>query len=510
MRRFGKLLFLVLSGAAAAPAQMVSAPTPQPQAIVLPASGRSGLGGSATVAQQPVAGATSSVNTLNPSVQVSGPYGGSVAGSESSPFSGKLSFGDAIRRGLAYNLGPVGLRNAARQTKAQEGVARSSLLPNVNGTLSETVQQTNLAALGFRISVPGFHIPTVVGPYNYFDLQVSLSQMVANLTSIQNFRAARDTARAGEYTLKDARDLVVLAVGGAYLQVGAAQARLDAEQAQLDTANAILHRSVEQHAAGVLGKLNVDQNQVRALTEQQRLITLRNDLAKQKINLARLVGLPVSAPYELTDNFAFQPVPVEGVEQAVAAAEQHRPDLHAAQLQVEAAEKAVSAARAERLPSLSVSANYGVIGLNPSQAHNAYAAVGTLNIPVWQGGRASADIAQAEAVLAQRRAELADTRGQIEAQIRQAYLDLDAAAGQVEVARKNLEVAREALDMSRTRMEAGVINTVEVVQAQETVASANLDLINSIFAHNLAKLNLARAMGNAEAQVGTLLPTARP
>jgi outer membrane protein TolC len=255
----------------------------------------------------------------------------------------------------------------------------------------------------------------------------------------------------------------------------------------------------------VLGKLNVDQSQVKTLTQQQQIITLRNDLAKQKINLARLTGLPPNSAYELTDSFPFSPAPVQNVDAAVAQAGQQRADLKAAQSQVEAAAKALAAARAERLPSLAVSGDYEVIGTTPAQSHGAFTVVGTLSIPVWQGGRTAGDIAQAEAVMAQRQAELDDTRGLIEAQVRQAYLDLEAAAGQFEVANKNLQVAQESLEMSRARMEAGVINTVEVVQAQETVSSAQLDLINSVFAHNLAKLSLARAVGHASEQLPNLL-----
>jgi outer membrane protein TolC len=328
---------------------------------------------------------------------------------------------------------------------------------------------------------------------------------VANLTSIDNYRSAKATARASQYSLQDARDLITLAVGGAYLQVLAAQARVDAAQAQLDTANAVFHQSTEQHTEGVLGRLNVDQSQVRTLTQQQQVITLRNDLAKQKINLARLTGLAPSAGYELTDSFPFSPAPVQSVDAAVAQAEQQRADLKAAQSQVEAAAKALSAARAQRLPSAAISGNYEVIGTNPAQSHGAFTVVGTLSIPLWQGGRTAGEIAQAEAVLAQRQAELDDTRGQIEAQVRQAYLDLEAAAGQVEVARKNVQVAQETLEMTRARMEAGIINTVEVVQAQQTVASAQLDLIDSVFAHNLSKLSLARAVGHATEQIPSLL-----
>ncbi len=509
MKPFGSVVLLTLLAAAgsafaqATPGQ--PSPASGPSAIVLPASGRNNQGGSVNATEQPVAGTTTSVNTLNPSVQISGPYSGSARSTTAMPFSGKLSLKGAIERGLAYNLGAVGMAQSMRQTAAQVTVARSALLPNINGNLTENVQQTNLAAFGLRINVPGFHIPTVAGPFNYFALQASLSQTVANLTALHNYRSAQATARASQYSLEDARDLITLAVGGAYLQVLAAQARVEAAQAQLDTANAVFHQSTEQHGQGVLGQLNVDQSQVRTLTQQQQMITLRNDLAKQKINLARLTGLPPNPAYQLTDSFPYSEAPVQNVEAAVAQAEQQRAVLKAAKSQLEAARKALSAARAERLPSVSVSGDYEVIGTNPAQSHGAFSVVGTLSIPVWQGGKAAGDIAQAEAVLAQRQAELEDTRGQIETEVRQSYLDLEAAAGQVEVARKNLEVTQETLEMTRARMEAGVINTLEVVQAQQTVASAQLDLITSVFAHNLAKLSLARALGHAVDQIPTLL-----
>ena len=509
MKPFGSVLLLtVLVGAGSAFAQPSSSGSSSgstSSAVALPASGRNNQGGSVGATEQAVPGTTTSVNTLNPTVQISGPYSGSARSTTAMPFSGKLSLQEALQRGLAYNLGAVGLMHTVRQNMAQVTVARSALLPNLNGSLNENVEQTDLAALGVRVSVPGFRFPTIVGPFNYFTLQASLSQTVANLTSIDNYRSAKATARASQYSLQDARDLITLAVGGAYLQTLAAQARVDAAQAQLDTANAVFHQSTEQHGEGVLGKLNLDQSQVKTLTQQQQIITLRNDLAKQKINLARLTGLPPTDGYQLTDSFPFSPAPVQSADDAVARAEQQRADLKAAQAQVEAAAKALSAARAERLPSVAVTADYEVIGTNPSQSHGAFTVVGTVSIPIWQGGRTAGDIAQAEAVLAQRQAELEDTRGQIEAEVRQAYLDLTAAAGQFEVANKNLQVARESLEMSRARMEAGVINTVEVVQAQETVSSAQLDQINSVFAHNLAKLSLARALGHAADQLAGLL-----
>ena len=177
---------------------------------------------------------------------------------------------------------------------------------------------------------------------------------------------------------------------------------------------------------------------------------------------------------------------------------QQRADLQAANAQIRAAEFTRSAARAERLPSLSLSADYGAIGTNPSQSHGTFSVVGTLSVPIWQGGRTGGDIEQAEAALAQREAELDDVHAHIESDVRNAFLDLQAASSQVDVARRNLEVTKETLDLTRQRLSAGVTEYVEVVQAEESVASAELDFINSVFAHNVAKLSLRSARSAAQ------------
>ena len=193
------------------------------------------------------------------------------------------------------------------------------------------------------------------------------------------------------------------------------------------------------------------------------------------------------------------------MEDALKQASGQRADLQAAEAQVRAAERARAAARAERLPALSLSADYGAIGINPAQAHGTFSIVGSLKFPIWQGGRIEGDIEQAEAALAQRQAEFEDLRAQVEADVRRALLDLQAARNQVEVARENVQVTRENLKLTRQRFDAGVSDNVEVVQSQESVANAELDYINSIFAHNLAKLSLARAMGQAAENLGQVL-----
>jgi outer membrane protein TolC len=469
----------------------------------LPLSGRSGQAGSVTTTQSPTPGTTTSINTINPMTQTQGPFSGSVYGAARVAFSGRLSLREAVERGIDFNLGEVGLNNAVEESRAQRKVVRSALLPNVSGYLTEVVQQLNLGASGFSFDqqlgqvIPGISIPSVVGPFNYFDLRATLSQRVLDITAWKNYQSAKWVVRSNEATAEDAEDLVTLAVGGAYLQVIAAKAKLEATRAQLQTSNALYQQAVEQRGAGVIAQTDLNRARIQALTDQQRITTLENDLAKQKINLARLTGLPPNEYYDITDPVPFSPAPPMGLVEALRYAMENRSDLRAAEAQVRAAEKTLSAARAERLPSFSIYADYGVIGINPAQSHGTFTFAATLNFPIYTGGRISGDIQQAKAALNQRRAELEDIRGQIESEVRSAYLDMQAAASQVEVAIKNIQASLQNLDLSRQRLDAGVSDNTEVVQSQGAIANAQLDYINSIFAHNLGKLSLARAIGCA-------------
>jgi outer membrane protein TolC len=471
------------------------------RAAQLPLSGRTVDQGSATATQTPIPGTTTSVNTLNSSIVVQGPYAGSASSVATRPFSGKLSLQEAIQRGVNYNLGPVGLTQAVRQSRGLQKNARAVLLPNVNAAFRENFQITDLQALGIRSPL----IPAVVGPYGYFDLRATLTQTLGDMTAMNNYRSSREVTQANEQLLKDARDTVVLAVGGVYLQVIAAQARVNSGQAQLETATAVYRQTFQSRQAGLSAQVEVNRALVQQQTQEQRLVTLRNDLSRQKINLARLTGLPPTDAFEIVTDVGYSPSPSMSVEEAVKQALANRADLKAADFEVQAAQHTRTAARDERIPSLSISADYGVIGPRFNEGQRTYTVTGTVKVPVWDSGRISGDIEQAKAELDQRRAELEDTRGRIESDVRNAYLDLQAAANQVEIARNNQGVANETLRLTQEKFEAGVSDNVEVIQAQEGVASANLDYITALFAHNLAKLSLARALGNAEQHVTEFL-----
>jgi outer membrane protein TolC len=245
--------------------------------------------------------------------------------------------------------------------------------------------------------------------------------------------------------------------------------------------------------------------QVELQSQQQRLIYYQNEFEKDKLNLARAIGLPLGQKISLSDQAPYAPLEGMTVEQALEQAYKARADYQSAQAQVRAAERSRDAARSQRLPSVDFNANYGDIGTSLDKSHGTFSVAGEVKIPIYLGGRVQADVEQAEAQLQQRRSEAEDLRGKIDHDIRTAFLDLKSAEDQLHLSQSSIELAKQQLKQSQDRFAAGVTNNIEVVQAQESVVSNDDNYITSLYSYNLAKASLARALGlTAEASKNLL------
>jgi len=479
-------------------------------AAQLPESGRQTP---ASVSAQQQAAPNPGGNVVNSSIQIGGDFEGSVQNSQTPAGPVTLTLGDAVKLGLVANLGLLTADDTARASRAQRLNALSNLLPYLSIDATETSTQVNLAAFGFKFNIPanfGFAIPTVVGPFQYSQLLGNLTQSVWDPVARRNWHASQESERASQLSARDARELVVLAVAGAYLQTVATDARVASQRAQVDNAQAVYHQAEVRREAGTNARIDVTRTLVELQSQQQRLTALESDVRKQKLALARLIGLPMDRELTLSDPLRFNPPAVPQPPAAIQQAMDKRWDIKAAESQVRAAELVVSAARAERLPSATLTADYGVLGPTPVSNHGVYSVVGSVNVPVFQGGRVKADLEQAETTLHQRQAELADQRGRVEEEVRTALIELETAIGEVRLADNNRGFANETLREARDRFNAGVATTVEVVQAQEQVASAESDYISGLFAFDLARISLSRALGQAETDLPTLLSGGRP
>jgi outer membrane protein TolC len=406
----------------------------------------------------------------------------------------RLSLDDAIQRGLKNNLGVLERETTSRITRAERMRALSELLPTVTGSVSENVQQNNIAVFGFRF--PG--IPQIIGPFGYSDARASAEIKLLDWAARRNAQAAAQNVRASDLSVQDGRDLVVQAVANAYLTILADAARVEATRAEVATAQALYERARDQHAAGVSPAIDELRAQVELKARQQQLLANQNQFAKGKLNLSQAIGLPASQPYELADAAPYSPLEGLTPEQSVERAHQSRADYQSAVAQLRAAEVSRQAAVAERYPTLSMNGNYGLDGINFAQSHGTFVFAGAVKFNIFDGGRIRADVAQSDAVIQQRKDEIADLERRIEVEVRSALLDLQSAADQVAVSESNLDLAGQALTQARDRFAAGVTDNIEVVQAQDALANAQETVISSRYAHNLAKVSLARAVGTTE------------
>ncbi|HVI09615.1 MAG TPA: TolC family protein [Candidatus Binatia bacterium] len=445
--------------------------------------------------------AQESTPTPSPSISLPGsqsPFTGSEPDDKAVAGVLQLSFQEAIDRGLRANLGLLLSGDQALQARGERWKQLSNLLPNLQGQFMEDVQRLSLTALGLKSNVFPFPIPRVIGPFNYFDARASLSQELFNFKDMESERAASASLKSAQYNYQDARELVVLAVGNSYLMVIAAGARIETAEAQLKNAQVFYDKALDQQKAGLSPSIDTLRARVEYQTRQQQLIAAQNDFAKQKLSLGRVIGLAPGQEFTTTEKAPYQALTPLSVETYLQRAYTTRLDYRAAQAQLEAAEFERRAATAGHYPSIGVNANFGDIGVTPGQSNGTWQVNGGINIPIFAGGKVHSDVLVAEAQLRQARSQLSDLRGRIDYEVRASLLDLNSAAQQVEVARSSVELAEQTLSQSEDRFTAGVTDNLEVVQAQESVAGAHESYIESLYAHNLAKIELARAIGDAE------------
>ncbi len=423
------------------------------------------------------------------------PYFGGAPPGPAQPGVMPLSIVGAIHRGLQYNLGLLLSEQGTRAARSARIVALSHLLPNVSAGASETSQQINLKALGFP-NFPG--VPSIIGPFGVFDVRGYVDQPILNLKDLHEAHAQSENVKAANYTYQDARDLVVLVSANLYLQAVAGKSRVTAARAEVKTAQAVYDRATDMRKAGLVPSIDVLRSQVEFESQQQRLIYLKDQFQTEKLNLARAIGLPVAQKFNLTSSVPYTPPPPITLDQALDRALNARADYQSAQASVRAAEALKKAARSEAMPSLSFHANYGDIGPRPGESHGTYLVAAELNIPLFQGGKVRGDVMQANALIAQRESQLKDLRNKIDYQVRKAFLDLQSSEHQMLVARNTVRLAHQQLKQAQDRFAAGVVNSLEVVQSEQAVATADENYISSLYSYNVAKASLARALGLAE------------
>ena len=443
------------------------------------------------------------------------PYYGSVTTVQPTGGVKPLSFDDAIRMGIDHNLALIEAQKQEQRAKAQSLVSLQPLLPTVTAQADSGAHQINLAALGFSGSLlgkiapefPNFNFASfhTVVKVNVTDAMVNYSQTLFSLPNIDRYRAGKESVVAAYYSKMSSRGLVVLTVGNAYLQALALGAQVDNAKALLQADQVLLNQAVAEHEAGTAANLDELRARVQFQTQQQSVISAEVNFAKAKIALNREIGLPPEQEIQLTDAEPYAELTMMSIDEAKEVAYRSRQDYQGLQAQVRAAQYQRKAAKWERLPTLDFQGDYGVTGVTGALYHGTFAAIGTLNVPIFQEAKFRGDSGVAGANLTNLTQQLAALKEQINQQLRDSILDVQSATELVRVARSNVELARKELEQTTERFEAGVDDNLPVVQAQATLADAETNLVNTTSQHNQAKLGLARNLGIVDTQYSSFL-----
>ena len=442
-------------------------------------------------------------------------YYGSVTAGPATAETRQLSLDDAIHMGIEHNLALVEARAQEKNVRAAALNSLQPLLPVITAQADTGAHQINLAALGFSQRVfgevgqlfPGTNLAgfSPIVKINTTDAMVNFSQTLFNLTSFDQYRAAKTSNVAAYYNTQSSRGLVVLNVGSSYLEALAARSQVDNAQALLKADQLILDQTVAQHQAGTAANLDELRARVQFQAQQQSVIDAENTFEKAKIALNREIGLPADQKIQLTDAAPYSELAAMELQEAKQLAYRSRQDYQGIQARLRAAELQRRATKWERLPTIDFDGNYGVTGITGGLYHGTFVAAGTLNVPIFQEAKFRGDREVATANLAKLREQFADLKAQIDQQLRDSLLDVQAAAQLVRVARSNVDLAQQALEQTTERFQAGVADNLPVVQAQATLAGAETNLVSTTVQYNEAKLGLARNLGIVDTQYKTYL-----
>ncbi len=484
------LTLCLLAGSAVLPSALA-------QGAMQPGASGSGSGANSGVSAQTIqAGQTQlySASGSNGAQVTQDSYKGSIVSGKNTGAVLDLTLEDSIQRGLRQNLGIILQESSVRSANGERLEQLQALLPTVSASASIQIQQVNLAAYGLKF--PGLN--PIIGPFQVIDFRAYLTQNLLNIAALQSYIASKHNFAASRLTAEDARDMVVLTVGNAYLLCIADQARIDAVNAELATSKVTLDQAIAGHDAGTNPRLDVLRAQVDYQNEQQNLISTTNTLAKDKLALARVIGLPLDQLFRLVDATPFKPLdnldPQLSFEQAL----KTRKDLQASTEQVHAGEAQRKAAIADQYPTLAASGDFGDLGPTAAHSHGTYTATGTLSVPILQLAKTRGERDVAEAQLDQSKARLSDQIQQVNQDVRDSILDIQSAAKLVDATKSNVDLAQEELSEAQQRFHAGISDNLPVSQAQSQFEQANDQYISALYQHNVAKLSLARALGVAQ------------
>jgi outer membrane protein len=410
----------------------------------------------------------------------------------------ELTLEEAVKLALKQNTTAQIAVLSAAETREQQRVALSNLLPQANFNLQEQRQRVNIEAQFGGELPPGFPFPRALGPFNIFSTGVGFEGPLFDLSLLHRYRAAQASTAASGADVRSTREQVILLVVSQYIGTLRASADVQASRSRVDLAQALYNQAADLQREGVGTGIDTLRANVELQNEKQRLIEAEADEQRSLFGLSRLLNLDPRQELHLSDSLGFFDTPQPEVESSIEQALSTRQEWRSLESQIKAAEYSKKAAWEERLPSVRFSGNWTQLGTDPGRVVPTYNYAGSVNIPLFTGGRIRAESARADLQIQRALQQRADLRNSIALDVKTALINLNSARNEVEVANLGVQLAKQEVDQARDRFQAGVANNIEVIQAQDSLSRANDNQIAALYRFNQARADYARGIGQME------------
>jgi len=419
----------------------------------------------------------------------------------------------SLKQAVELALAPEGstrvklAEEALKQARSQADEARAGLLPDFESYTQYQNETNNLKAFGFnftnfeKVPIPGFSIPTFVGPFGVFDVRASVSQTVFDFSTIRRYQASKVAIEAVKADNEGTRNQVTDQVARAYLAGLRAQATLETAHANVDLSQALLRLAQTEKQAGTGTGIEITRAEVQLANDRQQLLVAENDVDRTHLQLLKVIGLKLDNPVELIDKLSYIPMDAVDETQELATARANRAEWKAQTRREETARLSYSAVKMERLPSVSAFANYGDLGSSIYSALPTRSVGATLRIPLFDGGRRDARRAESASQYRDEKIRSEDLHDQIDLDVRTSIDSLRSADAQVKTAEEGLKLSENELAQAERRYKAGVTNSIEVTDAQTRLARARDNRVSALYNYNLARIDLGTATGTIQSMI---------
>lgn len=397
-----------------------------------------------------------------------------------------LSMEAAIALALQNNYD---LLLAQEQIEESRGVAKGrlgGLLPNVSGT-------TDYHRLKVFQGVFGGG-PVASTPRNIWDSRARMTQPLFSLSLIQQWLAGRVGVEVADLEAEVARRDTIATAALFYLEALRAETAVKAHESNVELSRRLLQLTEGRKKAGAATGIDVIRAKTQVKNERQLLFNARNERNRASLNLVRAMGIPDETRIVLTDKLQLRRIEEQDVNKAVAMALTRRAEIEAQARRLRFAELTLDSTVSERIPSLDLRGDYGLIGEEADDRVSTYSAGAYITWPLYDGRR-EGRISETRSQLRQAEIQTKNLVLRVSIEARDAHQAIRLTRQQAVVAEEALALAEEQLRLSQRAFSIGTLTHLEVITAQIGVATARDSAIEALFNFNAARVNLARALG---------------